>query len=94
MREQLAGVAWRGVSDTETLLASFEKWSVEGTVKKLVGMFAFAVWDNLEKGSSFMSHIPEHRLSQNQLSSKEQIVGGFLNSIESFDHIHFLLDIS
>ncbi|MSP52950.1 MAG: asparagine synthase (glutamine-hydrolyzing) [Gammaproteobacteria bacterium] len=36
---------WRGQSDTETLLASFDEWGIETTVKKSIGMFAFAVWD-------------------------------------------------
>src|SRR5712692_3714258 len=36
---------WRGHSDTETLLAGFDSWGVEATIRKSVGMFAFAVWD-------------------------------------------------
>lgn len=36
---------WRGHSDTETLLAGFEAWGVEATLKKSIGMFALALWD-------------------------------------------------
>jgi asparagine synthase (glutamine-hydrolysing) len=36
---------WHGNSDTETLLAGFDAWGIEATVKRCIGMFAFAVWD-------------------------------------------------
>jgi asparagine synthase (glutamine-hydrolysing) len=40
---------WKGHSDTETLLAGFEAWGIEATLKKTVGMFAISLWDRDEK---------------------------------------------
>lgn len=44
-----AAQAWRGHSDTETLLAGFEHWGVGVTLDKTVGMFALALWDLRER---------------------------------------------
>jgi asparagine synthase (glutamine-hydrolysing) len=41
--------SWRGHSDTETLLAAIAAWGLETTLKKSIGMFAFALWDRKER---------------------------------------------
>jgi asparagine synthase (glutamine-hydrolysing) len=41
--------AWRGHSDTATLLESFDRDGVEQTLQRTVGMFALALWDRRER---------------------------------------------
>ena len=45
LRQSLDAQPWRGHSDTETLLACFDRHGVLNTLPLLVGMFALAVWD-------------------------------------------------
>lgn len=37
--------SWKGLSDTETVLAGIERWGLVATLRKSVGMFAIALWD-------------------------------------------------
>lgn len=42
-------LAWRGRSDTETLLEALALWGVEEALKRCTGMFALALWDRRER---------------------------------------------
>ena len=45
LRQTLGDWAWRGQSDTETLLACITRHGIVASLPQLCGMFAFAVWD-------------------------------------------------
>ncbi len=49
IRADLNRSNFKSSSDTETLLEAFEAWGIEETIKKTVGMFAIAIWDQKEK---------------------------------------------
>lgn len=62
---QATGVpsAWKGHSDTETLLASIEAWGLRKSLVKTTGMFAFALWDRHER----VLHLARDRIGEKPL---------------------------
>ena len=49
IRAELSGTPFRGHSDTETLVAAFDAFGFESTLRRLVGMFVIAAWDKQEQ---------------------------------------------
>lgn len=49
LQKEQCAPAWRGHSDTETLLAAIEAWGLEKTLQASTGMFAIALWDRQER---------------------------------------------
>ncbi len=51
MRPELIarGICFRGHSDTEVILEAVAAWGIAATVKRLIGMFAIALWDRQER---------------------------------------------
>lgn len=51
LRSQLLaqGHRFKSNSDTETIIHGYEEWGIEGILKHLRGMFAFAIWDERDR---------------------------------------------
>ena len=47
--DRLSSINWKGSSDTEVLINSISFFGLEETLKRCDGMFAFALWDKLER---------------------------------------------
>jgi asparagine synthase (glutamine-hydrolysing) len=51
---EAAGRHFRGSSDTEVIVEACAAWGLATTVQKLIGMFAFALWDRRDRSLSLV----------------------------------------
>ena len=63
LADELAGYSFQTTSDTEVLLAGFERWGLAALVEKLVGMFAFGIWEERQQ----ILHLARDRAGQKPL---------------------------
>ncbi|MBI04979.1 MAG: asparagine synthase (glutamine-hydrolyzing) [Pelagibacteraceae bacterium] len=49
LRKKLESCIWKGNSDTETLIEYISQYGIKNALENVEGMFAFAIWDKVEK---------------------------------------------
>ena len=89
-----AGQRFRGQSDTEVLLAAFDRWGIAASVPRFAGMFAIAVWDR-ETGTLWLirDRLGEKPLFYGRIAGA-WLFGSELKALRAFPGFHAELDIA
>ena len=84
--------AYRGTSDTEVLLALFEKIGIKETLAQISGMFAFSAWDREEK----KLYLARDRLGEKPLyyanTKKSFLFGSEIKAIKASGELNTSID--
>lgn len=95
---QNAGIApaWRGNSDTESILAGFDTWGVQKTLQRCAGMFAFALWDRehstLTLGRDRMGEKPLYYGWVDSPGGLSLVFGSEIKSLKQYDEFAGRID--
>lgn len=89
-----SGAFWNSVSDTEVMLHAIEAWGLDNALSQFEGMFAFALWDKLNREI----YLGRDRLGEKplyySLAGKSLIFGSELKSLMVHPHVSRTLDVS
>ena len=89
-----SGYPFRGHSDTEVLLAAFDRWGIEASIPKFAGMFAIAIWDRQERALWLVrDRLGEKPLFYGQLSGA-WLFGSELKALRAFPGWRATIDVA
>src|SRR5688572_17232611 len=91
VKSEITDYPFRTESDSEVILAAYAKWGT-GCVKKLNGMFAFAIWDKWEKELFIARDRIGKKPLYYYLSNEHFVFGSEIRSLLSSGLIPRLLD--
>ena len=81
LEEAESGIAWRGHSDTEVLLAAIVHWGLEAALKRSNGMFALALWDRQDKTLQLARDRPGEKPMYYGMAGKTLLFGSELKAL-------------
>ncbi|MDR0138008.1 asparagine synthase (glutamine-hydrolyzing) [Metabacillus idriensis] len=80
---EIAGIVFKGRSDTEVMIESIETWGIKKALTKFTGMFAFALWDRKER----LLYLTRDRMGEKPLyygwAGKTFLFGSELKALKS-----------